>query len=97
LGGVFHGFRKKTRKLVLSALFIALGLVLPLLTGQIPEIGAMLSPLHIPALLCGFVCGWQWGLAVGFIIPLLRAVTFGMPPLFRRRLRWRLNWRRTAA
>ena len=42
----------------------------------------MLSPMHIPVLLCGFVCGWGWGLAVGFIAPLLRSVLFGMPALY---------------
>ena len=72
---------KQTRKLVLSALFMALGIVLPFLTGQIQQIGNMLLPMHIPVLLCGFICGWQYGLAVGLITPLLRSVMFGMPPL----------------
>lgn len=57
------------RKLTYSALFTALALVLPFLTGQIPEIGSMLCPMHIPTLLCGFICGWPWGLAVGFVSP----------------------------
>ena len=54
---------------------------LPFLTGQIPQIGSALSPMHIPVLLCGFVCGWPWGLAVGFVAPLLRTALFGMPPI----------------
>lgn len=69
------------QKLVLSALFLAIGLVLPFLTAQVPEVGSMLLPMHLPALLCGYVCGWPYGLAVGFVMPLLRSVTFGMPPL----------------
>jgi len=69
-------------KMILAALFLALAYVLPFLTGQIPEIGAMLCPLHIPVLLCGFLCGWKWGLAVGVVAPLLRSFTLGMPPLF---------------
>lgn len=75
---------KKTNlvKLTLSALFLALAYVLPFLTGQIPEVGAMLCPLHIPVLLCGFICGPAWGAAIGFIAPLLRSLTLGMPPLF---------------
>lgn len=75
---------KKTnvRILVQAALFLALALVLPFLTGQIPEIGSMLCPMHIPALLCGFFCGWTWGLGVGFVAPVLRSVIFGMPPMF---------------
>ena len=72
---------KQTHKLVLSAFFMALGIVLPFLIGQIPQIGKMMLPMHIPILLCGFICGWQYGLTVGFITPLLRGVMFGMPAL----------------
>ena len=71
----------KTKKLVLSALLLAAGLVLPFLTGSIPNFGRMLLPMHLPVLLCGFVCGWKWGLLVGFVTPLLRSVLFGMPPM----------------
>jgi riboflavin transporter FmnP len=74
---------KSILKMVLSALFLALSYVLPFLTGQIPEIGAMLCPMHIPVLLCGFLCGWPWGLAVGAIAPIFRSLmTGGFPPLF---------------
>ncbi len=69
------------RNLVLAAMFLAIGIVLPFLTGQVPQIGSMLLPMHIPVLLCGFICGWQYGLVVGFILPLLRMALFGMPPL----------------
>ena len=60
-------------KLTYSALYLAIALVLPFLTGQIPQIGSMLCPMHIPALLCGFVCGWPWGL-VHFAASALRAL-----------------------
>lgn len=70
------------RQLVLTALFLALAFVLPLLTGQVPKVGNMLCPMHFPVLLCGFVLGGPWGLAVGFAAPLLRSVLFGMPPMF---------------
>ena len=73
---------EKLLKMVLAALFLALAFVMPFFTGQIPEIGQMLCPLHIPVLLCGFICGWKWGLQVGLIAPLLRSLTLGMPPLF---------------
>ena len=68
-----------TKKLVLSALFIALGIVLPFFTGQLPQIGNMLLPMHIPVLICGFVCGAPYGFAVGYIVPMLRSVMFGRP------------------
>jgi len=62
-------------------MFLALGLVLPFLTGQIPQIGNMLLPMHLPILLCGLICGWQYGAVVGFICPLLRSVLFFAPPM----------------
>jgi len=69
-------------RMILAALFLAFTYVLPFLTGQIPEIGSMLCPMHLPVLLCGFICGWPWGMTVGFIAPLLRSFTLGMPPPF---------------
>ena len=74
-----HGY---IRKLVYAAICLALALLLPFLTGQIPQIGSALCPMHIPALLCGFLCGWPWGLAVGAVSPLLRLALFGMPPVW---------------
>ncbi len=73
---------ERNRKMIYSALYLAIALILPFITGQIPEIGAMLAPMHIPVLLCGFVCGWQWGMAVGLVAPLLRSALFGMPSMY---------------
>ncbi len=70
------------KNLCLAAFFIALGFVLPFVTGSIPAIGNALLPMHIPVLLCGVVCGAKYGAAVGFITPLLRSAVFGMPPIF---------------
>lgn len=67
------------RRLTLSAMLLAVGLVLPFLTGQIQQIGNMLCPMHLPAFLCGMLCGPVWGLAVGAVLPLLRSALFGMP------------------
>ncbi len=69
------------KKMVSAGLCLALCLVLPFLTGQIPQIGSALSPMHIPVLLCGFLCGWPYGLVVGFVAPLLRHLLFHMPPM----------------
>ena len=74
---------KQIKRLVLSALFLALAYILPFFTGNIPHVGAMLLPMHIPVLLCGFLCGAPWGLAVGLIAPIMRSVlTGGFPPMF---------------
>lgn len=73
---------RNLRDSVLAGLFLALAMVLPFLTGQIPQFGQMLLPMHLPVLICGFVCGWRWGLLVGFVAPLLRSAVFGMPPMY---------------
>lgn len=73
--------RLHLRRLAYAAVCLALALALPFLTGQIPEIGQALSPMHLPVLLCGFICGPLWGLAVGAVAPLLRHFLFTMPPL----------------
>ena len=75
--------KKQTlKKLILSSLFLAVGYVLPLLTGQVPAVGKALLPMHVPVLLCGFICGGPWGLLVGAVLPLTRALMFGMPPIY---------------
>ena len=68
-----------TKKMIAAALMLAIGLVLPVVTMQVPLIGNMLLPMHIPVLLCGFLCGAPYGAVVGFVVPLLRSVIFGMP------------------
>ena len=74
--------KTNVKTLNLSARLLAVALVLPFITGQIPEIGAMLCPMHLPVLLCGYFCGGPWGLAVGLIAPVLRSMIFGMPPMY---------------
>ena len=78
-----YASNKRLENLVLSALFLALAYVLPFLTGNIPQVGSMLLPMHIPVLLCGFLCGAPWGMAVGLIAPAMRSLlTSGFPPMF---------------
>ena len=74
--------QRPLQTLATAAMLLALGLVLPFFTGQIPQIGRMLCPMHLPVLLCGLLCGWKYGLAVGLILPPLRFVLFHMPPPF---------------
>ena len=68
-------------RMVFAAVCLALAMVLPFLTGQVPKFGSMLCPMHIPVLLAGFLCGPWWAAAVGVVAPALRYMLFGMPPL----------------
>lgn len=74
--------RTQVYKMTSSAMFMAIGLILPFFTGQIPQIGSMLLPMHLPVLVCGMVCGWFYGGVVGFLLPVMRYFLFGMPVLF---------------
>lgn len=74
--------RKRIQNLVLAALFMAIGMVLPFATMQIKELGNSLLPMHLPVLLCGLICGWRYGAVVGAVLPLFRSVCFGMPILY---------------
>ncbi len=73
---------KKLVNMLLSAMFLSIGLLLPFLTGQIQQIGNMLLPMHLPVILCSLVCGWQYGLAMGVILPIMRSLVFTMPVLY---------------
>lgn len=70
------------RKLTITAMFMAIGLTLPFLTGQIPQIGNMLLPMHIPVFLCALICGWKFGVPMAFVLPLFRNLLFKAPPLY---------------
>jgi len=70
------------KNMVVAALMLALAYILPYFTGNIPQIGSMLLPMHLPTLLCGFLCGGPWGAAVGFFAPLLRSLILTKPPMF---------------
>lgn len=69
-------------KVSLSALFLALGWLLPLIAMQIPTIGNMLLPMHIPVMLAGLFLGWKYGCTLGFIVPLTRSLIFGAPNFY---------------
>ena len=73
---------KAIKNLTLSAMFAGIGMVLPFFTGQIPQIGNMMLPMHLPVFLCGLICGWEWGAMVGFVLPVMRSVIFAQPVLY---------------
>lgn len=74
--------RYDINNIVLSALFLCIGFVLPMLTSQIKEIGDTLLPMHIPVMLCGLICGGKYGFFVGLMLPFFRGFVFGMPPIY---------------
>lgn len=74
--------KNTVKKLTLSAMLLALCMILPAITGGVPKIGNATAPMHIPVLICGFVCGMEYGAAVGFIAPLMRSALLSAPPMY---------------
>jgi len=74
--------KKYVKNLTSSAVCLLLCMILPLLTGQIPQIGLALPSRHIPVLTFGFVAGPAYAMIVGLVAPLLRMLIFGMPMPF---------------
>ena len=70
------------KKLTLTGMFLSFGIVLPMLFGQVPQIGSMLLPMHIPVFLCAFICGWKYSVPMSFVLPLLRTVLFSRPKMY---------------
>ena len=66
------------KRAAITALCMALCYVLPLAFPAV-GLGATFSPLHIPVLLCGLVCGWPYGLFCGIAGPVISSLLGGMP------------------
>lgn len=79
---VLKNRRKTLYNITLTALFFAIGLVLPFFTAQIKQIGSMLLPMHLPVMLCGLVCSWRYGASLGALLPITRSFMFGMPTIY---------------
>lgn len=73
--------KKYVWELVISALCVAQGVVLPVAFHGIPNAGSILLPMHIPVLLCGLLCGPAYGLACGILTPLMSSLITTMPPM----------------
>lgn len=69
---------KSVKKLVICAVCIALCCVLPIAFHAF-NLGVTFSPMHIPVLLCGLLCGGSYGLCCGLVGPLLSSLVSGMP------------------
>ena len=73
--------RNSIKNMTLTAVCIALCVVLPIAFHSIPNAGSVFLPMHIPVLICGMICGWPFGFLCGLMGPLLSSVLTGMPPI----------------
>jgi len=69
-----------TKEITLTALFITLGVVVPIVFHQFALAGRIFSPMHIPVFLAGIFVGPVGGLIVGLVCPTLSFLLTGMPP-----------------
>lgn len=68
------------KKVVFTAVCVALCVVLPMAFHSIQNAGNIFLPMHIPVLLCGLMCGWPFGFICGLLGPLLSSLLTSMPP-----------------
>lgn len=68
------------KRICITAVCVALCCILPMAFHSV-GLGSVLSPMHIPVLLCGIVCGGLPGLACGIAGPILSTALTGMPPV----------------
>lgn len=71
----------RTNKLILTSLFIACGLLLPLAFHSFGMGGRTFLPMHLPVFMGGLLLGWLPGLIIGALTPVLSSLLTGMPPL----------------
>ena len=69
------------KSMVMTAMCIALGVVLPVMFHGVENAGSIFCPMHIPVLICGLICGWQYGLVCGIVTPVVSTLLTGMPPM----------------
>lgn len=75
--------QRKTKDLVLAGLFIALGILFPIVFHTFgAAAGRVFLPMHIPVLLAGFFLPPGYAAIVGIVTPLLSSVLTGMPLLY---------------
>ena len=72
----------KTKNIVLSGLFVAFGLILPMIFHQFSMGGPAFLPMHIPVLIGTMLLGPSSGFLIGMVTPVLSSVLTGMPPTF---------------
>ncbi|MBR2139792.1 MAG: ECF transporter S component [Phascolarctobacterium sp.] len=70
----------RTNKLVLTSLFIACGLLLPLAFHTFGMGGRTFLPMHLPVFMGGMLLGSFPGFIIGALTPLLSCLLTGMPP-----------------
>jgi len=73
--------KNSIKNMTLTAVCIALCVVLPIAFHSIPDAGSVFLPMHIPVLICGMICGWPYGFICGLMGPLVSSALTGMPPI----------------
>lgn len=78
-----QNIRSTSRTVVYTGLFLALGILLPQLFHflPVPDVGKVLLPMHIPAILAGYLLESRSGMIVGFLSPVISCMLFQMPPV----------------
>ncbi len=76
-----HLQQKTLRSMIVSAMMVALAVVLPMAFHTV-GLGSKFLPMFLPLLLNGFLSSWPWATLAAVIAPWISAVLTGMPPIY---------------
>ncbi|MCL2854230.1 MAG: ECF transporter S component [Defluviitaleaceae bacterium] len=71
---------RPVQNLVIAALLLSIGIILPNVVGNTHWTGAMLLPMHIPVLLAGILLGPRYAAIIGALLPITAFLLGHTPP-----------------
>ncbi len=75
--------KQTTKNIVFSAMFIAIGVLLPQIFHIFGGVGPVFLPMHLSVILGGMLLGAKYGVIIGIITPIISFIVTGgvMPPI----------------
>lgn len=70
---------KSTRQLTISAMSLALGIILPQAFHMVPNAGSIFLPMHMPVIFGAYFVSPIYAFIVGILCPLVSHIVFQMP------------------
>lgn len=75
-------YRTRTHDIVLTGIFIGMGILFPIMFNMIGMSGSVFLPMHIPVMLAGIVCGAFYGMTAGIVVPFISSFISGTPAIY---------------
>jgi hypothetical protein len=70
------------KKITLTALFTALGILIPIVFHTNPMFGSVFLPMHITVIVCAMITGPYRGMICAALTAFISSIVTGMPPIY---------------